>query len=192
MLTRLTCSASTVELGLRNIATCARLTALHLQGAAESVHLTQNLHHLQQLVHLQELHLENFCSLPDNLLYNLPKLQVLILTDGQEDTYDLSGATQLKALDIFQREEPSCLRRLILPSGNAVQLQSFCLLFQGQDAPEEQQLHELLNLEAATGLKTLELDRFYPHSLQEAGWPNAMPSLTSLAVLGMPFGPPRE
>jgi len=192
MLTRLTCSASTVELGLRNIATCARLTALHLQGAAESVHLTQNLHHLQQLVHLQELHLENFRSLPDNLLYNLPKVQVLILTDGQEDTYDLSGATQLKALDIFQREEPSCLRRLILPSGNAVQLQSFCLLFQGQDAPEEQQLHELLNLEAATGLKTLELDRFYPHSLQEAGWPNAMPSLTSLAVLGMPFGPPRE
>ncbi len=76
---------------------------MHLQGAAESVHLTQNLHHLQQLVHLQELHLENFRSLPDNLLYNLPKVQVLILTDGQEDTYDLSGATQLKALDIFQR-----------------------------------------------------------------------------------------
>ena len=88
--------------------------------------------------------------------------------------------------------EPSTLRRLILPSGNAVQLQSLSLWFHGQDAPEEQQLHVLLNLEAATGLQNLEFDRFYPHSLREAGWPQAMPSLTSLAVLGMPVGPPRE
>ena len=78
VLTRLQCSAYTVELGLQNIATCARLTALRLQGAAEAVHLGENLHDLQQLVHLQELHLEDFQSLPDNLLYNLSKLQVLI------------------------------------------------------------------------------------------------------------------
>ncbi len=192
MLTRLQCSAYTVELGLQNIATCARLTALRLQGAAEAVHLTENLHDLQQLVHLQELHLEDFQSLPDNLLYNLSKLQVLNLTDGQEDTYDLSGATQLTALNITQKNEPSLLRRLILPSGNAVQLQKFCLLFEGQAEPEDQQMHELLNLEAATGLQTVELDRFYPDSVREAGWPQAMPSLTSLAVLGMPVGPPRE
>ena len=140
MLTRLQCSAYTVELGLQNIATCARLTALRLQGAAEAVHLTENLHDLQQLVHLQELHLENFKSLPDNLLYNLPELQVLKLTDGQEHTFDLSGATQLTALDILQKDEPSLLRRLILPSGNAVQLQTFCLRFGGQDAPDQQQL----------------------------------------------------
>lgn len=192
MLIGLTCSAYAVELGLQNIATCARLEFLHLQGAAESVHLTQNLHDLQQLVHLQELHLENFCSLPDNLLCNLPKLQVLILRDGQEDTYDLSDATQITALNVCQMVEPSTLRRLILPSGNAVQLQSLSLWFHGQDAPEEQQLHVLLNLEAATGLQNLEFDRFYPHSLREAGWPQAMPSLTSLAVLGMPVEPLRQ
>jgi len=192
MLTRLACSASTVHWGLQSIATCTRLTALHLQGAGEEVHVTENLHDLQQLVHLQELHLENFKSLPDNLLYNLPELQVLKLTDGQEHTFDLSGATQLTALDILQKDEPSLLRRLILPSGNAVQLQTFCLRFGGQDAPDQQQLHELLNLQAATGLQTLELDKFYPHNLQEAGWPQAMPSLTSLALLGMPDGPPRQ
>ena len=192
MLTRLQCSAYTVELGLQNIATCARLTALHLQGAAEAVHLTENLHDLQQLVHLQELHLEDFTSLPDNLVYNLPKLQVLKLTNGHGDTYDLSGATQLTALNILQQNEPSLLRRLILPSGNAVQLQKFCLLFEGQAEPEDQQMHELLNLEAATGLQTVELDRFYPDSVREAGWPQAMPSLTSLAVSSMPVGPPRE
>ncbi len=193
ILTQLKCSANAVDLGLQNIATCARLTSLHLSGAAESVHLTQNLHNIQQLVNLQVMHLENFLTLPDNLLcYNLPKLQVLILKDGQVDTYDLSGATQLTALDVFQMEEPSTLRRLILPSDNAVQLQSLSLLFHGQDAPEEQQLHELLNLEAATGLQTLEFVSFYPHSLHEAGWPQAMPSLTSLAVSSMPVGPPRE
>ncbi len=192
MLTRLQCGAYAVELGLQNIATCARLTALHLQGAAEAVHLTENLHDLQQLVHLQELHLEDFTSLPDNLVYNLPKLQVLKLTNGHGDTYDLSGATQLTALNILQQNEPSLLRRLILPSGNAVQLQNFCLLFQGQGDPEDQQMHELLNLEAATGLQTVELDRSYPDSVREAGWPQAMPSLTSLAVSGMPVGPPRE
>lgn len=56
MLTRLVCSAYAVEFGLRNIATCARLTTLHLQDASESVHFFENLHDLQQLVHLQELH----------------------------------------------------------------------------------------------------------------------------------------
>ena len=93
------------------------------------MHLTENLHDPQQLVDLQELHLEDFTSLPDNLLNNLPKLQVLTLTDGQEDTYDLSCTTQLTALKILQRNEPSLLRRLILPSGNAVHLQKLCLLF---------------------------------------------------------------
>ncbi len=130
--------------------------------------------------------------MPDNLLHNLKKLQALELKDGRVDTYDLSGATQLTALWVLQMEEPSMLRRLILPRGNAVQLKNLSLSFQGQDAPEEQQLHELLNFEAATGLQTLKFFRFYPHSLREAGWPQAMPSLTSLAVSGMPVGPPRE
>ena len=169
MLTRLTCRASAIHLGLQHVAACTRLTALHLQGAAEAVYLTENLQDLQQLAHLQELHLEDFNPLPDNLLYNLPKLQVLKLTDGQDDNYDLSGASQLTALDIVQKDEPSLLRRLILPCGNAVQLQNFCLSFQGQDAPEDQQMHELINLEAATGLQTVQLDRFYPDSLREAG-----------------------
>lgn len=53
-------------------------------------------------------------------------------------------------------------------------------------------MHDFLNLEAATELQTVKLDRFYPHSLREAGWPLAMPSLTSLTMLGMPVGLPRQ
>ena len=192
MLTRLASSASAVHLGLQSMITCTRLTALHLLSAAEEVHVIENLHDLQQLVHLQQLHLEDFKSLPDNLLYNLPEIQVLKPTDGQDDTYDLSDATQLTALEVVQKDEWSLLRRLILPSGNSVQLRTFCLKCEGREAPEEQELSELVNLEAATGLQTLELDMYYPRSLHQAGWPQAMPSLTSLAVLGMPVGPPRE
>lgn len=66
--------------------------------------------------------------LPDNLLYLLPKLQVMKLTDGQDDTYDLSGTTQLTALNIFQKDAPFFLRRLTMPSGNAVQLQKLLSL----------------------------------------------------------------
>jgi len=192
MLTRLASSASAVHLGLQSIVTCTRLTALHLLSAAEEVHVIENLHDLQQLVHLQQLHLEDFKSLPDNLLYNLPEIQVLKPTDGQDDTYDLSDATQLTALEVVQKDEWSLLRRLILPSGNSVQLQTFCLKCEGREAPEEQELSELVNLEAATGLQTLELDTYYPRSLHQAGWPQAMPSLTSLAVSNMLFEPARK
>ena len=192
MLTRLASSASAVHLGLQSMIPCTRLTALHLLSAAEEVHVIENLHDLQQLVHLQQLHLEDFKSLPDNLLYNLPEIQVLKPTDGQDDTYDLSDATQLTALEVVQKDEWSLLRRLILPSGNSVQLQTFCLKCEGREAPEEQELSELVNLEAATGLQTLELDMYYPRSLHQAGWPQAMPSLTSLAASNMLFEPARK
>lgn len=74
-----------------------------------------------------------FCDLPTNLLDDLPKLQVLKLTDGQDDLYDLSGVTQLTALNILQRLEPSVLRGSILPSDNAVRLQSLSLAFQSSN-----------------------------------------------------------
>ncbi len=188
-MTTLECTVNTSNLNLQNLTTLTRLTSLQLKGGGVRIKIADNIGQLQPLTQLQTLHLERFDGLPASIA-SLSALKSLDLVNGTGNSYDLNGLKQLKHLYIeWDRAAQVASRRLILPTGGHV---SLCTMMLAAPAIESACIDFMSGLEAASELRQLVLFQVHPHLSIQAQWPQNMPRLDTIKLIGSSCALPSE
>lgn len=177
------------ELQLQNISNMTRLTYLNLDFQMSkdcSICAGSGLTLLESLPWLHTLELQCLQSVGAELcIPALPSLRNISLMGCCISSCDLSSCTQVTSLDW----DIGVPERLQLPIGLHVQLQSINIM----SPTYSDGFLELIGLQAATQLTSIELFNTYPGNFNhEAAWPAFMPHLQAIRIDDWQLRSPRQ